>query len=68
RRITAEGDMVVTMSQCKGDSQAVTHKEYRTGEVYACTICGIEVTITKICSGDCTKPFLCCGQPLIKKS
>jgi hypothetical protein len=47
--------------------QAASHSQYKVGEVYACSTCGIEVTVTKPCAGRCVKPFMCCGQPLTKK-
>lgn len=41
----------------------------RTGDVYRCNECELEIQVTKSCPGDdCTTNFQCCGQPLEKIS
>ncbi len=47
--------------------------EMKTGDVYACQLCGLELEVVKTCScepggeGGCTVPLQCCGQEMTKK-
>jgi hypothetical protein len=46
--------------------------EMKTGEVYVCQSCGLEIKVMSSC-GDtgvcsCTEPVSCCGQPLTLKA
>ena len=47
--------------------------EMKSGEVYVCQSCGLELQVVSSCADNaeaacsCTEPITCCGQPLILK-
>lgn len=42
--------------------------EMKSGEVYVCSSCGLELQVVKSCADtgacSCTEPVECCGKPL----
>jgi hypothetical protein len=60
----AQEGTVTAMASCN---------EMKSGEVYVCGGCGLEIEVLKSCADSeegacsCTEPLSCCGQPLTLK-
>jgi len=47
-----------------------TCHDMKTGEIYTCAQCGMELQVVTPCgeSCSCTTPFSCCGEPMTVKA
>ncbi|OHD65886.1 MAG: hypothetical protein A2176_03500 [Spirochaetes bacterium RBG_13_51_14] len=54
-------------SKKKTAKKKVVRKKAAVKKRMACVVCGMEVTVDKICGCVEAHPILCCGQPMARK-